>query len=233
MSRGHLSVAAKAKRVAVLASGPRGSNAKALIDSCKALDFPADIGLVIADVPDAGALRWARESGNPAELAESKGWPPQEFEAKLGHFLAAHHIDIVCLAGFNRILSAEFVAPWRGRMLNIHPGLLVRHPEVGGRGMHGAHVHAKTLAIGAKESGCTVHFVTPDVDRGPAVVTGYVPVRPNDTPETLAARVLLMERRAYPKALEMVAGGRVLLADDGRVMSTGGVALPGTGVELR
>jgi phosphoribosylglycinamide formyltransferase-1 len=184
-------------RVAILISG-RGSNMAALIEAARAADFPASIALVIANKSDAGGLEIASRAGVAAEVVESRAYPSREtFEAALQGRLTAHRIEVVCLAGLMRILSAPFVERWRGRMLNIHPSLL---PE-----LRGLDTHARALAAGLKEHGCTVHFVEPELDAGPIIAQARVPVLPGDTADALAARVLAEEHRLYPEALSRVA----------------------------
>ncbi|HVZ15149.1 MAG TPA: phosphoribosylglycinamide formyltransferase [Bauldia sp.] len=184
------------KRVAVLISG-RGSNMAALIEAAKAPDYPAEIVLVVANKADAGGLAIARGAGIPAIAATAKDKPAME--AEINRALDAADIDIVALAGFMRILSAGFVQRWAGRLINIHPSLLPAFP--------GLDTHGRALAAGMSRHGCTVHYVTAGVDEGPVIAQAEVPVLPGDTPETLAARVLIEEHKLYPKALAMVAGG--------------------------
>jgi len=192
-------------RVAVLISG-RGSNMVSLIEAAKAADYPAAIGLVMSNNPDAAGLAYAREAGIPTAVVDHR--PLQEnraaFEQALDAQLDAHRIDLLCLAGFMRLLTADFVRRWSGRMLNIHPALL---PQ-----FKGLHTHRRALEAGAREHGATVHFVVPEMDSGPIVLQGSVPVREGDTEETLARRVLEVEHRIYPQALRMVAEGRAKFA---------------------
>jgi phosphoribosylglycinamide formyltransferase 1 len=195
------------RRVAILISG-RGSNMAALIEAAKADDFPAEIVAVISNKLDAGGLAKARESGIPAVTIESKpfGKDRGAFEAKLQSALDENRIDLICLGGFMRLFTDEFVQRWHGRMLNIHPSLLPSFP--------GLDPHDQALRAGVKISGATVHFVIPETDAGPIVMQGAVAVRDDDTPETLAARILEIEHRIYPDALRLVAGGGVRLEDD-------------------
>jgi phosphoribosylglycinamide formyltransferase-1 len=184
-------------RVAALISG-RGSNMAALIEAARAPDFPAEIALVLSNRRDAAGLETARRAGVATEIVESRGFPDrQAFEAAVEARLAAHAVELICLAGFMRVLSAPFAERWRGRALNIHPSLL---PE-----LRGLDTHARALAAGMKEHGCTVHFVEPELDAGPIVAQARVPVLPGDTPESLAARVLVEEHKLYPRALAKVA----------------------------
>jgi phosphoribosylglycinamide formyltransferase-1 len=200
------------KRVAVLISG-RGSNMMALIEAAKAKDYPAEIVLVVSNRPDAQGLVRAREEGVATAIVDHtvSGEDREAFERSLDGELRAHRIDLVCLAGFMRLLTPWFVGRWSGRMLNIHPALLPR--------LKGLHTHRRALAAGLRQHGATVHFVVPAMDSGPIVAQGQVPVREGDTEETLAERVLKVEHRIYPEALRALAEGRARLAspdlDDG------------------
>ncbi len=188
-------------RVAILISG-RGSNMAALIEAARAPDFSAQIALVLANKRDAGGLELARQAGIATEVVESRDYPGREtFEAAMQQRLSAHRIELVCLAGFMRILSASFVESWRGRMINIHPSLL---PE-----LRGLHTHERALAAGLSEHGCTVHFVEPELDAGPIIAQARVAVLPGDDAGALAARVLVEEHKLYPAALAYVAAGLV------------------------
>ena len=189
------------KRVAILISG-RGSNMTALIDAAGDADFPAEIALVVSNRPDAKGLAFAQARGIATAVVDHRAFPSREaFEDALAAKLRAASIDIVCLAGFLRMLTARFVEPWRGRMLNIHPSLL---PE-----FKGLDTHARALAAGAKIHGCTVHFVVPELDSGPIVLQARVPVVEGDDEDSLAERVLSAEHRIYPAALKLVAEGKV------------------------
>ena len=189
------------KRVAVLISG-RGSNMTALIEAAGAPDYPAEIVLVVSNRPEAAGLSGARAVGIATALVDHTafGGDRQAFEHALDAELIAHRIDIVCLAGFMRLLSPWFVSRWSGRILNIHPALL---PQ-----FKGLHTHRRALEAGVARHGATVHFVVPQMDSGPIVVQESVPVIAGDTEETLAARVLEVEHRIYPQALRLVAEGR-------------------------
>ena len=192
------------RRVAILISG-RGSNMAALIEAARAEDFPAEIAIVISNRADAGGLERAGASGIPTLTIESKpfGRDRAAFEAVLQAALDEHRIDLICLGGFMRLFTAEFVQRWYGRMLNIHPSLLPAFP--------GLDPHGQALAAGVKISGATVHFVIPQTDAGPILMQGAVAVRDDDTPDTLAARILEIEHRIYPDALRLVASGRIRL----------------------
>jgi phosphoribosylglycinamide formyltransferase-1 len=194
------------KRVAILISG-RGSNMAALIDAARAPDYPAEIVLVIASRPDAAGIAIAAKAGVPTIIVDAKAHPNRlAFEAALDTELAKANVEIICLAGFMRLLSPEFVRRWRDRLVNIHPSLLPAFP--------GLDTHARAIAAGVAEHGCTVHFVREGVDDGPIIAQAVVPILPSDTPDTLAARVLVEEHRLYPTALALVASGRVRVDGD-------------------
>jgi phosphoribosylglycinamide formyltransferase-1 len=195
------------RRVAILISG-RGSNMAALIEAAKAGDFPAEIAVVIANRAEAGGLERAKADGIATELIESKpfGKDRAAFEKVLEEKLARHRIELICLGGFMRLFSAEFVQRWYGRMLNIHPSLLPSFP--------GLDPHGQALKAGVKVSGATVHFVIPETDAGPIVMQGAVPVRDGDTAEALSERILTVEHRIYPQALRLLASGRLKLEGD-------------------
>jgi phosphoribosylglycinamide formyltransferase 1 len=195
------------RRVAILISG-RGSNMAALIDAAMASDFPAEIAVVISNRPDAPGLVTASQSGVPTLTIESKrfGKDRAAFEVALQTALDQHQVELICLAGFMRLLTAEFVQRWYGRMLNIHPSLLPSFP--------GLEPQAQALRAGVKISGATVHFVIPETDAGPILMQGAVAVGDDDTPEQLAARILTVEHRIYPDALRLLAGGGVRLEGD-------------------
>ncbi len=194
------------KRVAVLISG-RGSNMLALIKAAKARNYPARIALVISNEPAAEGLAHARKAGIPALAIDhrSYGKDREAFERAVQAELERHAIDLVCLAGFMRLLTPWFVGRWSGRLLNIHPALLPA--------FKGLDTHARALAAGVKIHGATVHFVVPEVDSGPIIAQAALPVSETDTPESLAARVIKLEHRIYPLALKLVALGRVRIVD--------------------
>jgi phosphoribosylglycinamide formyltransferase-1 len=193
------------KRVAVLISG-RGSNMVALIEAAKAKDYPAEIVLVVSNLPDASGLDRAREDSIATAVVDHRkfGKDREAFERALDDELKAHRIELVCLAGFMRLLTPWFVTHWSGRLLNIHPALL---PQ-----FKGLHTHRRAIEAGAERHGATVHFVVPEIDAGPIIVQDSVPVLKSDTEETLATRVLAVEHRIYPQALRLVAEGRVTLS---------------------
>jgi phosphoribosylglycinamide formyltransferase-1 len=190
-------------RTAILISG-RGSNMVALLRAA-ARDpaYPAEIVLVLANRADAAGLDAARQAGVATAVVESRGFRGDRpgFEAAMEAVLAEHRVGLIALAGFMRVLTEGFVRRWDGRLVNIHPSLLPAFP--------GLHTHERALAAGVRLHGCTAHLVTPGVDEGPILAQAAVPVLAEDTPETLAARVLAQEHRIYPMALAWVAAGRV------------------------
>jgi phosphoribosylglycinamide formyltransferase 1 len=194
------------KRVAVLISG-RGSNMASLIEAAKHKDYPAEIALVLSNRPQAAGLEFSRAAGIPTEVIDHTvfGKDRAVFDGTMQAVLEQHGIDIVCLAGFMRLLTPAFVAQWPQRMLNIHPSLLPA--------LKGLDTHRRALEASAAIHGATVHFVVAELDSGPTIVQGAVPVQPDDTEERLAARVLEVEHRIYPAALELVAEGRVRVVD--------------------
>jgi phosphoribosylglycinamide formyltransferase-1 len=201
-------MSAARRRVAVLISG-RGSNMTSLIEAARDPAYPAEIALVLSNRPAAGGLERAAAAGLRTAVVDHKAYPGREaFEADLHRTVEASGADLVCLAGFMRVLTPGFVERWTGRMLNIHPSLL---PS-----FKGLHTHAQALAAGVRIHGCTVHFVVPELDSGPIVAQAAVPVLDGDDEAALAARVLAQEHAIYPRALALVASGRAVL-DGGRV----------------
>jgi phosphoribosylglycinamide formyltransferase-1 len=193
-------------RTAVLVSG-RGSNMVSLIAASRMPGYPAEIVLVASNRPQAGGLQLAQAEGIEAIAIDHCSHPDREsFERELDTALNARKIELVCLAGFMRVLTPWFVARWAGRLLNIHPSLLPL--------FRGIHTHRQALAAGVLLHGCTVHFVIPELDAGPIVAQACIPVVPNDTEESLAARVLVQEHRLYPAALSLVASGQARLVGD-------------------
>ena len=187
------------KRVVILISG-RGSNMAALIEAAKAADYPAEIVGVFSNKPEAAGLAVAASNGIPTAALSHRDYPTREaFDAAMEAEILRWQPDIVCLAGFMRILSSGFTERWAGKLINIHPSLLPLH--------RGLHTHARALEAGDTEHGCTVHFVTPGLDEGPTIAQARVPVLPGDTPDSLSARVIVEEHRLYPRALAMVARG--------------------------
>ena len=198
------------KRVAILISG-RGSNMAALIEAAKDKTYPAEIVLVISNRPDAGGLMVARANGIATEVVDHAAFGKDRpaFERALQAVLERNRIDIVCLAGFMRLLTAGFVSQWQNRIINIHPALLPA--------FKGLDTHRRALEAGVKVHGATVHFVVPEMDSGPIIAQAAVSVRPGDTEEGLAARVLKVEHQIYPLALKLVAEGRVRV-ENGRCL---------------
>lgn len=203
-------------KVAILISG-RGSNMDALVDACRDASYPAEIVLVASNNPAAEGLRRAACAGIPTVTVPHKGRSREAFEAELETVLRGHGAELVCLAGFMRLLTESFVRRWQDRILNVHPSLLPAYK--------GLDVHARVLADGVRFSGCTVHLVRPEMDTGPILVQAAVPVHQDDTPDTLATRVLAAEHKAYPLALKLLAGGRAVV--DGDRVSITGAAPPG------
>jgi phosphoribosylglycinamide formyltransferase 1 len=192
------------KRVAVLISG-RGSNMTALIEAAKAKDYPAEIVVVMSNRPDAAGLARAQQAGIATALIDHTGFGKDRraFERALDAELQSRQIDIVCLAGFMRLLTPWFVDHWSGRMINIHPALL---PQ-----FKGLDTHRRALEAGVEEHGATVHFVSAGMDEGPIILQKSVPVLSGDSEASLAARVLEVEHQIYPQALRMVVEGRAHL----------------------
>jgi len=207
------------KRVAVLISG-RGSNMAALIEAASAPDYPAEIVLVLSNIADAGGLDTARHAGIETAVVDHKAFGKDRaaFDRAMQAVLLAHNIDLVCLAGFMRLLTPEFVGQWTERMLNIHPALLPA--------FKGLDTHQRALDAGATVHGATVHFVVPEMDAGPIIMQGAVVVRADDTEAALAARVLKVEHRIYPAALKLVAEDRVRVVDG--ICMIDGVPVPAT-----
>jgi phosphoribosylglycinamide formyltransferase-1 len=206
------------RRTAVLISG-RGSNLQALITACARPDASAAIALVISNRADAGGLDHARQAGIATRVAPHREFATQTaFEDAITAALEQHRVELVCLAGFMRVLSPWFVERWRDRLLNIHPSLLPA--------FRGLDTHRRVLEAGVRFSGCTVQLVRAEVDDGPIIAQAVVPVHRDDTPETLAARVLEAEHRSYPLALELVASGRTRV-EGARVLIEGAAAPSG------
>ena len=193
------------KKVAVLISG-RGSNLQALIDACAQPDFPAEISMVLSNRPDAIGLKRAEAAGIATHVLDHKAYDTRaEFDDAMHELLSKGGIDIVCLAGFMRLPTGDFVERWEGRMINIHPSLL---PS-----FRGLHTHERALESGVRVAGCTVHFVVPEMDAGPIITQAAVPVLEGDSPDSLAARVLEQEHICYPLALKLLAEDRLEVED--------------------
>jgi phosphoribosylglycinamide formyltransferase-1 len=187
------------KRVGVLISG-RGSNLQALLDACDDPSFPAEIVLVISNKPEAPGLERAARAGVPSRTIARRDYPERSAcDAAMTAALEGADVEVVCLAGFMRLLSETFVDHWRDRMINIHPSLLPQFP--------GLDTHARALEAGVERHGCTVHFVRFEMDSGPIIGQTEVPVLAGDDPETLAARVLEAEHELYPHCLRLVVEG--------------------------
>jgi phosphoribosylglycinamide formyltransferase-1 len=207
-------------RTAVLISG-RGSNMQALIEACRAPTAPAEIVLVLSNNPGAAGLRYADQAGIPTTVVDHRTFKDRAaFDVEIDRRLRAAAVAFVCLAGFMRLLTPAFVERWRDRMINIHPSLLPAFP--------GLDTHARALAAGVRFHGCTVHFVRHATDTGPIIVQAAVPVHAGDTPDSLAARVLVQEHRIYPQALAWVAEGRVRVDGDRAIVD--GVAAAADGL---
>lgn len=186
-------------RVAVLISGS-GSNLQALIDAAKQPDYPAEIILVLSNKADAYGLERAKQAGIPTHVISHKDYDGREaFDAAMDAYIRAQGADIVCLAGFMRLLTPGFVQGWEGKMLNIHPSLLPKYK--------GLDTHARAIEAGESEAGCTVHYVVPEMDAGPIILQVSVPILPDDTPERLRERVLAQEHILYPLALKKAIEG--------------------------
>ena len=199
------------RRVGILISG-RGSNMQALVKAMRQPGFPAEPVVVLSNRPDAAGLEWARSQGIPAPAIDHKAYANRmAFEARLHQTLLDHGVDLVCNAGFMRMLTGGFVDRWLNRHLNIHPSLLPAFP--------GLNTHQRVLDQGAVITGCSVHFIRTEMDAGPIVAQAAVPVMPDDTAETLGARVLEAEHRLYPHALHLVASGTITIAGERVVMA--------------
>ncbi|MBE0532707.1 MAG: phosphoribosylglycinamide formyltransferase [Rhodospirillales bacterium] len=207
------------QKLAVLISG-RGSNLQSLIDACGEPGFPAEIALVLSNVAGVQGLERARKAKIQTSVISHKDFPDREsFEDAMHERILGVRPDLVCLAGFMRILTDGFIKRWNNRLINIHPSLLPA--------FRGLHTHERVLETGARFAGCTIHFVRPAMDDGPIIVQAAVPVRPEDTPDTLAARVLEQEHRIYPLAVRLIAEGRVRVVGE-RVLIDGATPAEGT-----
>jgi phosphoribosylglycinamide formyltransferase-1 len=194
-------------RIGILASGG-GTNLQCLIDSCERGEIDGDVAVVISNVPEAFALERARKHRIDAYAFPHKGVTREQHEADIIECLDQHTVDLVVLAGYLRILTPVFIDKYAGRLMNTHPALL---PSFGGSGMHGLNVHKAVLDYGCKVSGCTIHFVTLDVDGGPIILQKSVPVLEDDTPETLQERVLKEEHKLLPRAVQLFATRKLRL----------------------
>ncbi len=202
------------KNLVILISG-RGSNMVAIAEACAAEGWDARIAAVISNRSDAGGLAYARDHGIATAIVDHRDFDVREaFDAALAQVIDGLAPDLLVLAGFMRILTPGFVQRYAGRMLNIHPSLLPAFP--------GLHTHRRAIEAGCKVAGTTVYVVTPELDHGPIVAQAVVPVRPDDTEDTLAARVLVMEHRLYPRAVRWWVEGALDHTDDGRIVHRGG-----------
>ncbi len=200
-------------RLVVLISG-RGSNMQTIVNTVRGQELPAEVCAVISSKPGSEGLEWAREQGIPIEAVSHRDYPTRDaFDAALAAAIDAYRPDYVLLAGFMRVLTPKFVEHYNGRLINIHPSLLPVFP--------GLHTHQQALAVGVQWHGCTVHFVTPVVDHGPIIAQGVVPVQSDDTPDTLAERVLRVEHRLYADVVRWLAQGLISLDAMQRVQVRG------------
>ncbi|GAB4137171.1 MAG: phosphoribosylglycinamide formyltransferase [Sphingomonadales bacterium] len=191
----------KRHRLVILISG-RGSNMRALIDAAQTPGYPAQVVKVISNRPDAAGLKTAAAAGIATDIVDHKAFEDRAgFEAALDAAIAEAKPDLICLAGFMRILTAQFVRRWQDRLINIHPSLLPA--------FKGLHIHERVLEAGVRFTGATVHFVSPEMDDGPVIVQAAVPVLAQDDEVSLSARVLAQEHRIYPMAVRWIAEGRV------------------------
>jgi phosphoribosylglycinamide formyltransferase 1 len=198
-------------KLGVLISG-RGSNLQALIAACTAASYPAEIVLVLANKPDAHGLEHAQEAGIATAVVEHGNFPDREsFDKAVSAKLQEANVEWVCLAGFMRLLSSWFVETWHDRIINIHPSLLPA--------FKGIDAHAQAIAAGVKLSGCTVHIVRTEMDAGPILVQAAVPLLPEDTEDSLAARILNVEHQCYPLAVRLIAEGRVRIDGDTAIVA--------------
>jgi phosphoribosylglycinamide formyltransferase 1 len=203
------------KRIVILLSG-RGSNMQSIVEACAAEAWAAEIVAVISNKAEAGGIAWAADRGIQTAVVDHRAYPDRAaFDAELARVIDAHAPDLVVLAGFMRILTADFVRHYAGRLLNIHPSLL---PAFGG-----LHTHRRAIEAGCKFAGATVHFVTPELDHGPIVMQVAVPVLPDDDEDRLAQRVLAQEHIIYPRAVRWFVEDRLVLAEDGVVRQRDGL----------
>ena len=201
-------------KIGVLISG-RGSNLQALIDACAGDEFPARIAVVISNKPDAYGLERARLAGIATITVPHGTFSSREaFDQEVDRHLREAGVKLVCLAGFMRLLSEQFVRGWKDRMINIHPSLL---PS-----FKGLNTHARTLQAGVKIAGCTVHYVRPEMDEGPIIMQAAVPVLAGDSEENLADRILVQEHLIYPAAVRLIAEGRVRVAGETCIITGSG-----------
>nr|WP_277348902.1 phosphoribosylglycinamide formyltransferase [Sneathiella limimaris] len=180
----------------------RGSNMQALVNATQKEGFPAEVVTVLSNNPEAAGLQFAKDKGIETKVINHRDFDEREdFDDAITEYLTDKKVDLICLAGFMRLLSAKFVNRWRDRILNIHPSLLPA--------FKGLHVHERAIESGARFTGCTVHYVRPEMDDGPIIVQAAVPILQDDTPDDLAARILVQEHKIYPLALKLIAEKRV------------------------
>lgn len=187
-------------KLGVLASG-RGTNLQAILEACRQGELPARVAVVVSDNRQALALERAREVGVPAVFLDPAGKKRRDYDREISRELSARGVELVCLAGYMRVLGRAFLEEWEGRVLNIHPSLLPAFP--------GREAQRQAWEYGVKVAGCTVHFVTPEVDAGPIILQAAVPVREDDSPESLAARILEQEHRLYVEAIRLYLQGKL------------------------
>jgi phosphoribosylglycinamide formyltransferase-1 len=193
-------------QVAVLISG-NGSNLQAIIDAANDPSYPAEIAIVISNRPDAYGIERAKKAGIKTAIIDHKNYATRaDFETELQNKLMEQTVDLVCLAGFMRILNAEFVELWRDKMINIHPSLLPAYK--------GLNTFQRAIDDGVRFAGCTIHYVVPEMDAGPIIMQAVVPIQPNDTKDTLAAKIQQQEHKMYPAALKMIATGKAKLKNN-------------------
>jgi phosphoribosylglycinamide formyltransferase 1 len=206
------------KRIVILISG-RGSNMRSIVEACAAEQWPAQVVAVISNRPGAGGLAFAAGHGIATQVVDHKVFATREaFDAALAQAIDAHAPDLVVLAGFMRILGADFVRRYEGRMLNIHPSLLPA--------FRGLETHRRALEMGVRITGCTVHYVRAEVDDGPVIAQAAVPIAPDDTEESLTARVLAAEHRLYPMAVRLIAEGKAKVEGERVVLAPGPTLMP-------
>lgn len=211
----------KKLRLGVMISGS-GTNLQALIDACAQADYPAKISVVISNRPDAKGLDRARDAGLKAVCIDHKGYDDRAvFEDAVHKCLTDHKVQLVCLAGFMRLLGADFVGRWKDRMINIHPSLLPSYK--------GLHTHARALEDGVKFAGCTIHYVRPEMDNGPIIMQTAIPIATDETEASLIAKTLTYEHRMYPAAVKLIAEGKVRVSGN-KVVVKEDVALPTEGL---
>ncbi|NVJ99249.1 MAG: phosphoribosylglycinamide formyltransferase [Alphaproteobacteria bacterium] len=206
-------------RLGVMISGS-GTNLQALIDACAAADYPATIEVVISNRPNVRGLERAEQAGLKAVTIDHKAFDDKEsFEDALHECLSDHKVELVCLAGFMRLLTAGFVNRWRDRMINIHPSLLPSYK--------GLHTHARALEDGVRFAGCTIHYVRPEMDNGPIVMQAAIPIASDETEESLIAKTLTYEHKMYPAAVRLIAEGKARVSGNKVAFKDVDLVMPG------